>query len=96
MSFTIREVREGGFLSRDGQLVAVVQRLETQSGSVRISLERPPGTGPVSGTGTLATLVLGPGNRTGESVLGVKEFRVRDAQQTVQIGKTAEVQVTVP
>ena len=96
MSFTIREVREGGFLSRDGQLVAVVQRLETQSGSVRISLERPPGTGPVSGTGTLATLVLGPGNRTGESVLRVKEFRVRDAQQTVQIGKTAEVQVTVP
>ncbi|PYS54866.1 MAG: hypothetical protein DMG13_06485 [Acidobacteria bacterium] len=96
MSFTIREVRDGGFLGRDGQLVAVVQRLETENGSVRISLERPPGTGPVSGTGTLATLVLERGSHTGESVLRVNEFRVRDASQTVQIGKTAEVSVTVP
>jgi general secretion pathway protein D len=96
MSFTIREVREGGFLSRDGQLVAIVQRLETQSGTVRLSLERPPGTGPVSGTGTLATLVLERGSRSGESVLHVNEFRIRDALQTVQVGKTAEVRVTVP
>src|SRR5438128_1186160 len=36
-SFTIREVREGGFLSRDGQQVAIVQRVETERGSVRIS-----------------------------------------------------------
>jgi len=96
MSFTIREVRQGDFLSRDGQLVAIVQRLETERGTVRISLERPPGTGPISGTGTLATLVLERGSLSGESVLRVTEFRVRDALQTVQIGRTAEVPVTVP
>jgi general secretion pathway protein D len=96
MSFTIREVREGGFLSRDGQLVATVQRLETESGTVRISLERPPGASPVSGTGNLVTLVLEPGARRGESVLRVNDFRVRDALQTVQVGRAAEVRVTVP
>ena len=57
-AFNIREIREGGFLSRDGQIVAFVQRQETENGTVRISLERPPGAAPVSGTGNLVTLVL--------------------------------------
>jgi len=96
MSLTVREVREGGFLSRDGQLVATVQRLETESGTVRVSLERPPGAAPVSGTGNLVTLVLEPGSRRGESVLRVTDFRIRDALQTVQVGRAAEVRVTVP
>src|SRR5262249_8672337 len=39
-AFTVREVREGGFLSRDGQIVAFVQRLETENGMIRLSLER--------------------------------------------------------
>jgi general secretion pathway protein D len=96
MSFTVREVREGGFLSRDGQLVATVQRLETESGTIRISLERPPGAAPVSGTGNLVTLVLEPGTRRGESVLRVNDFRIRDALQAVQVGRATEVRVTVP
>ena len=41
-AFTVKEIREGGFLSRDGQIVGFVQVLENESGSVRISLERPP------------------------------------------------------
>ncbi len=32
----IREIRDGGFLSRDGQIVAFVQRMETESGTVRM------------------------------------------------------------
>ena len=95
MSLTVREVREGGFLSRDGQLVATVQRLETESGTVRVSLERPPGAAPVSGTGNLVTLVLEPGSRRSEC-LRVTDFRIRDALQTVQVGRAAEVRVTVP
>src|SRR5262249_44311793 len=54
-AFIVREVREGGFLSRDGQIVAFVNRMETDTGMLRISLERPPGSAPVSGTGNLAT-----------------------------------------
>lgn len=95
-SYTIREIREGGFLSRDGQVVAVVQRLETDSGTARISLERPPGAPLLSGTGSLATLVLERGTRTGDSMLRVTEFRIRDAQQNVQVGKPSEVRITVP
>src|SRR6266850_1359571 len=95
-SFTIREVREGGFLSRDGQQVAIVQRVETERGTVRISLERPPGTAAISGTGTLAVLVLERGARSGESVMRVTDFRIRDAAQTVQVGRAAEVRVIAP
>lgn len=95
-AFTIREIREGGFLSRDGQIVAFVQRLETESGNVRISIERPPGAPPVSGTGNLATLALERGSRSGDSTLRITDFRVRDSQQNAAVGKSAEVRVTAP
>src|SRR5439155_1381150 len=95
-AFSIAQIREGGFLSQDGQLVAVVQRVESDTGTARISLERPPGVAPVSGTGALVTLVLEPGTRKGASTLKVTDFQVRDARQTVQIGRPAEVQVNVP
>ena len=92
----IREIREGGLLSRDGQIVAFVQRLETESGMVRISLERPPGAAPVSGTGNLVTLVLARGPRGGDSTIRVTDFRVRDPQQNVATGRTAEVRISAP
>jgi general secretion pathway protein D len=92
----INEIREGGFLSRDGQVVAIVQRLETENGMARVSLERPPGAPPLSGNGTIVTLILERGPRTGDTVLRITDFRVRDAQQTVQIGKPAEVRVNSP
>ena len=92
----IREVREGGFLSRDGQIVAFVQNLDTASGSLHISLERPPGAAPVFGTGNLATLVLARGMRPGDSTIRVTDFRVRDPQQNVAAGPLAEVRVLEP
>jgi general secretion pathway protein D len=92
----IREIREGGFLSRDGQTVAFVQRMETENGTVRISLERPPGAAPVSGMGTLVTLTLARGPRGGDSTVRVTDFRVRDAQQNVLTGRSAEVRVLGP
>ena len=95
-AFNVREVREGGFLSRDGQIVAFVQRLETESGMARISLERPPGVAPVSGTGNLVTLVLERGPRRGDSKLRITEFNIRDAQQNVSAGRPAEVTVSAP
>src|SRR5262249_49478727 len=52
-AFNIREIRDGGFLSRDGQIVAFVQRQETENGMVHLSLERPPGSAPVTGMGNL-------------------------------------------
>jgi hypothetical protein len=81
-AFNIKEVREGGFLSRDGQIVAFVQRMETDRGMLQISLERPPGSVPVSGTGNLVTLVLERGERPGNSTLRVTDFR-RPTEVTV-------------
>jgi general secretion pathway protein D len=92
----IREVREGGFFSRDGQIVAFVQRLETDNGTLRISIERPPGAAPVSGTGNLVTLVLERGSKGGNSTLRITDFRVRDAQQNAASGRAAEVTVSAP
>jgi general secretion pathway protein D len=92
----IREVRDGGLLSRDGQIVAFVQRMETEGGMLRISLERPPGAAPVSGNGNLVTLAIERGMRGGGSTIRVTDFRVRDPQQNVSIGRSAEVQVSAP
>ena len=90
----IRDIRDGGFLSRDGQIVAFVQRMETESGTVRISLERPPGAAAVSGTGNLVTLVLARGMRAGDSTIRITDFRVRDPQQNAAVGQPAEVRVS--
>jgi general secretion pathway protein D len=95
-AFNVREVREGGFLSRDGQIVAFVQSRETDSGTIRISLERPPASAPLSGTGNLVTLVLERGSQPGNSTMRITDFRIRDAQQNVAAGKTAEVTVSAP
>src|SRR6266568_953385 len=92
----IREIRDGGFLSRDGQIVAFVQRMETESGTVRISVERPPGAAAMSGTGNLVTLVLARGMRAGDSTIRITDFRIRDPQQNVAIGQPAEVRVLAP
>jgi hypothetical protein len=92
----VREVREGGFLSRDGQIVAFVQNLQTESGMLHISLERPPGAPPISGTGNLVTLVLARGMRPGDSTIRVTDFRVRDPQQNEAVGQPAEVRVIAP
>src|SRR5215471_9016036 len=95
-AFNIREIRDGGFLSRDGQIVAFVQRQETENGMVHLSLERPPGAPPISGMGNLVTLVLERGPRRGDSTMRVTEFHVRDPQQNVSNGKSVEVTISVP
>jgi len=92
----IREIRDGGFLSRDGQIVAFVQRMETESGTVRISLERPPGAPAVSGTGNLVTLTLARGMRGGDSTIRMTDFRIRDPQQNTATGAGAEVRILAP
>jgi hypothetical protein len=92
----VREVREGGLLSRDGQIVGFVQRMETESGTLRISIERPPGAPAVSGSGNLVTLVLARGPRGGDSTIRITDFRIRDPQQNVFVGRSAEVRALAP
>jgi hypothetical protein len=95
-SVKIQEIREGGFMSRDGQTIALAQRVDSETGTARITLERPPGSPPLAGNGPLVTLMLQPGTRKGDSVLRITNFQLRDPQQNVYTGKTAETKVTIP
>ena len=63
----LSKVGNGSFLGQDGQPVALVQRVEEQSGKAIITLTRPPDSGGVSGSGSLASLTfetLRPGTTT--------------------------------
>lgn len=95
-SFTIRDVRDGGFISQNGQVVAFVQNVDNQKGTARITIERNPGAPVVAGNGTLVTLMLQPGSKKGASALRVTDFGVRDGRQVLHPGKPLDVQVTVP
>jgi general secretion pathway protein D len=51
-------ISNGGFLSQDGQPVALVHRDDAASGTVQISATRPPGTSGVTGSGSVFTLTF--------------------------------------
>jgi general secretion pathway protein D len=94
-AFSIKDVHDGGFLSRDGQVVALVHNIDNQKGTATVSLERAPNAPVVTGNGTLLTLMVEPGSKKGPSALKVTTFGVRDAR-SVHPGGQAEVQITVP
>ncbi len=94
-AFTIKDVRDGGFLSQGGQVVALVHNIDNKRGVATVSLERSPNAPLVTGNGTLMTLMLQPGDRKGASPLKVTDFGVRDARQ-LHPGNSTEVQVIVP
>jgi len=88
-------IQDGGFLSRDGQILAVVQNVDSETGIAKITLERPPGAPPVAGNGGLITLMLMAGSKKGDAIIKVTDFAVRDTQQNVGIGKPVEARITV-
>jgi general secretion pathway protein D len=73
-------ILNGDLLGRDGQAVAVIQRVDDQNGVATITLTRPPGSAGVSGSGVLATVsfqALAPG----QSALNILRSAARDASQ---------------
>jgi general secretion pathway protein D len=94
-AISISQISDGGFLSRDGQLIAVMQQVESEVGRARITIERPPNAAALAGSGNLITLTVVPKNKKGDSVLRVTDFKMRDARQTMQIGAAAETRITV-
>src|SRR3984957_1102749 len=51
-------VSNGGFLSQDGQAVALVHREDEATGTLQITATRPPGAGGVSGQGAVVTMTF--------------------------------------
>ena len=70
-------VSNGGFLSQDGQAVALVHRDDPVTGTLQVTATRPPGAGGVSGQGVVVTLTL-MAKGAGQSALTITRGGARD------------------
>ena len=70
-------VSNGGFLSQDGQAVALVHRDDPTTGTLQVTATRPPGAGGVSGQGAVVTLTF-IAKGTGQSALTITRGGARD------------------
>jgi general secretion pathway protein D len=71
-------ISNGGFLSQDGQAVALVHRDDSTSGTLQITASRPPGSGGISGQGSVITLTL-MAKAPGQSSLSINRGGARDS-----------------
>jgi general secretion pathway protein D len=87
-------VSNGGFLSQDGQAVALVHREDDGLGQVTVTASRPPGSGGVTGQGTVVTLTF-QAKATGQSPLTITRGGARDPglQSIAVTGAQAAVSV---
>ena len=70
-------VSNGGFLSQDGQAVALVHKDDPATGTLQVTASRPPGAGGVSGQGAVVTLTF-MAKGTGQSALTITRGGARD------------------
>ncbi|MGH9651669.1 MAG: cohesin domain-containing protein, partial [Terriglobales bacterium] len=81
-------VSNGGYLSRDGQAVALVHR-DDPPGTLQVSASRPPGAGGVSGDGAVFTLTF-LAKTAGQSAVNISRPGARDASmQAIPVTATA-------
>ncbi len=87
-------VSNGGFLSQDGQAVALVHREDETTGTLQITATRPPGASGVSGQGTVVTLTF-QAKAIGQTPLTITRGGARDpALQAITVNG-AQASVTV-
>jgi general secretion pathway protein D len=91
---TLVNVSNGGFLSQDGQAVALMHREDETIGQLTINASRPPGAGGVSGQGTVVTMTF-QAKTSGQTPLtitrggaldpGLQSITVNGAQASVTV-----------
>ena len=87
-------ISNGGFLSQDGQAVALVHREDETKGELQITATRPPGAGGVSGQGAVVTMTF-QAKASGQTPLTVTRGGARDpAQQAITVNG-AQASITV-
>jgi len=87
-------VSNGGFLSQDGQAVALVHRDDASTGTLQVTATRPPGAGGVSGQGAVITLTF-MAKASGQSALTITRGGARDpAMQAIPMNG-AQAAITV-
>jgi len=87
-------VSNGGFLSKDGQTVALVHRDDSAAGILKISAERPPGAPGVSGSGTVFTLLFTAKDK-GQGTLVLAAPTVRNSQNQQLQANAAQAAINV-
>jgi general secretion pathway protein D len=87
-------VSNGGFLSQDGQAVALVHREDETSGTLQITATRPPGAGGVSGQGTVVTMTF-QAKSNGQTPLTITRGGARDPGMQAITVNGAQASVTI-
>jgi general secretion pathway protein D len=87
-------VSNGGFLSQDGQAVALVHREDETTGTLLITATRPPGSGGVSGQGTVVTLTF-QAKASGQTPLTITRGGARDPGSQPITVNGAQASITV-
>jgi general secretion pathway protein D len=87
-------VSNGGFLSQDGQSVALVHREDETVGQVQITATRPPGVGGVSGQGAVVTMTF-QAKASGQSPLQITRGGARDPGMQAITVNGAQASVTI-
>ncbi|HUO25147.1 MAG TPA: cohesin domain-containing protein [Candidatus Aquilonibacter sp.] len=87
-------VSNGGFLSQDGQAVALVHREDETTGTLQITATRPPGVGGVSGQGAVVTLTF-LAKAIGQTPLTITRGGARDPGMQAITVNGAQASITV-
>jgi general secretion pathway protein D len=87
-------VSNGGFLSQDGQAVALVHREDETTGTLQITATRPPGANGVSGQGTVVTMTF-QAKASGQTPLTITRGGARDPSLQSITVNGAQASVTV-
>jgi general secretion pathway protein D len=87
-------VSNGGFLSQDGQAVALVHRDDATAGKLQVTATRPPGAGGVSGQGAVVTLTF-MAKGAGQSALTITRGGARDPAMQPIAMSGAQAAITI-
>jgi general secretion pathway protein D len=87
-------VSNGGFLSQDGQAVALVHRDDATAGKLQVTATRPPGAGGVSGQGAVVTLTF-MAKAAGQSALTITRGGARDPAMQPIAMSGAQAAITI-
>jgi len=87
-------VSNGGFLSQDGQAVALVHREDENTGTLQITATRPPGANGVSGQGTVVSITF-QAKAAGQTPLTITRGGARDPGLQAITVNGAQASVTV-
>ena len=93
-TLSLVNVSNGSFLSKDGQVVALVHRDDPMTGQVQVTASRPPGANGISGDGQIFTLTF-VAKAPGSSQLSIHQATLRDAAQQRIPATGSQAMITV-